>query len=160
MKTNHHIIQLSNLTLLSHILNNNRYPALFTSLLACIVLTGCSTPDTQLKKLGQKIYEQKTWEEPLPPSKFSTDGCSLWPDSVWVECCVSHDTVYWIGGTSEERIQADRELSQCVSSTGHPVIGSIMYYGVRVGGIYWMPTPYRWGFGWDYPQSGPPGEQY
>jgi hypothetical protein len=160
MKVNHHIIQLSNLTLLSHILNNNRYPALFTSLLAWIVLTGCSTPDTQLKKLGQKIYEQKTWEEPLPPSEFSSDGCSLWPDNVWVECCVIHDTVYWIGGTSEERIQADRELSQCVSSTSHPVIGSIMYYGVRAGGIYWMPTPYRWGFGWDYPQSGPPGKQY
>ena len=160
MKANYPIIQLTNLTLLSHILNNNRYSALFTSLLACIVLTGCSTPGTQLKKLGQKIYEQKTWAEPLPPSEFSTDGCSLWPDSVWVECCVIHDTVYWIGGTSEERIQADRELKQCVSSTGHPVIGSIMYYGVRAGGIYWMPTPYRWGFGWEYPQSGPPGEQY
>ena len=160
MKVNYPIIQLYNLTLLSHILNNGRYPALFTSLLACIILAGCSTPDTQLKKLGQKIYDQKTWEEPLPPSEFITDGCSLWPDSVWVECCVIHDTVYWIGGTSEERIQADRELKQCVSSTGHPVIGSIMYYGVRAGGIYWMPTPYRWGFGWEYPQSGPPEKQY
>jgi len=129
-------------------------------LVAFLILTGCSTSDTHLEKLGQKIYEQKIWEEPLPPSEFSSDGCSLWPDSVWVECCVIHDTVYWIGVTSDERMQADRDLRKCVSSTGHPVIGSIMYYGVRAGGVYWIPTPYRWGFGWEYPQSGPPEKLY
>jgi hypothetical protein len=65
-----------------------------------------------------------------------------------------------MGGTREERKQADLALEKCVSQKGHPYIGKIMYYGVRVGGVYWLPTPFRWGFGWSYPQSGPPNKKY
>jgi hypothetical protein len=30
-----------------------------------------------------------------------------------------------------------------------------MYIGVRIGGHAWLPTPWRWGYGWYWPQSGP-----
>lgn len=28
-------------------------------------------------------------------------------------------------------------------------MGSIMYLGIRIGGSPWLPTPWRWGYGWD-----------
>ncbi|MDW7774042.1 MAG: hypothetical protein SCH71_14240 [Desulfobulbaceae bacterium] len=125
-----------------------------------VFLSGCSGPDRHLQQLARDVYAQKSWEPPLPPNEFRSDGCSLWPDYDWLKCCVEHDVVYWLGGTREERKEADRTLEKCVGEKGHPFIGKIMYYGVQAGGVYWLPTPFRWGFGWSYPQSGPPGTQY
>ena len=97
---------------------------------------------------------------PLPPKAFVSDGCSCWPDSDWVECCVQHDLIYWKGGTRLERKEADLKLKECVSKKNNRIIGALMYYGVRMGGVWWLPTPFRWGFGWKYPQSGPPDIPY
>ena len=30
----------------------------------------------------------------LPDRIFTTDGCSVWPDSDWGHCCVEHDISY------------------------------------------------------------------
>jgi hypothetical protein len=92
----------------------------------------------------------------LPPRAFATDGCSAFADDGWVECCVAHDAVYWCGGTAEERRQADRRLEQCVADLGHPRLARLMYLGVRAGGASWIPLPWRWGFGWDFPYDGDP----
>ncbi len=121
---------------------------------------GCSSDQNKIDDLAQSLYSQSIWEEPLPPHAFKSDGCSCWPDSDWVECCIEHDLVYWMGGTRHEKKEADKKLKECVSQKGHPVIATIMYYGVRVGAVWWLPTPFRWGFGWDYPESGPPGKPY
>lgn len=129
-------------------------------LTCCLLFHACSTSDPQLLALSKKIKSEQQWKEPLPPNEFVSDGCSLWPDYDWVECCVAHDSIYWMGGTREDRFKADLSMKECVSSTGHPIMGWIMYYGVRAGGVYWLPTSYRWGFGWEYPQSGPPGTSY
>lgn len=75
----------------------------------------------------------------------------MFPDSDWVECCVSHDIAYWCGGTADERRTADRELGECVVDTGRPTLGWWMGKGVRVGGVPWAPTPWRWGYGRDWP---------
>lgn len=89
---------------------------------------------------------------------FVSDGCSLFPDGwigkqdEWLHCCIEHDAAYWRGGTSEERLYSDQALRQCVSETGHPLIGMLMLGGVRLGGSPLWPTPFRWGFGWDYPR--------
>jgi hypothetical protein len=125
-----------------------------------VLPTGCQGSDQHLKKLAQEVYSQKNWESPLPPYEFASDGCSCWPDYKWVVCCVEHDATYWMGGTKEERKQADIALAECVSHKGYPIVGKIMYYGVRLEGVYWLPTPFRWGFGWRYPQSGPPNKPY
>ena len=29
--------------------------------------------------------------------------------------------------------------------------GVLMFLGVRFGGVHWLPTHWRWGFGHDYP---------
>ena len=126
----------------------------------CLFFGGCTNTNPELIALSQQVYSQKQWEEPLPPNDFVSDGCSLWPDLEWVECCVVHDSVYWLGGSRSERKQADLKMKQCVSKTGHPVTAWIMYFGVRATGVYWLPTSFRWGFGWEYPQSGPPGTPY
>lgn len=85
---------------------------------------------------------------------FTSDGCSGFPDGtpsqqqLWRECCVAHDLAYWRGGTRAERSAADRELGKCVAAAGEPEVAAMMLAGVRVGGAPWLPTPFRWGYGW------------
>jgi hypothetical protein len=83
----------------------------------------------------------------IPPNPFKTDGCSMWPNSKWVDCCVEHDIHYWCGGSSEERRRADRELRDCVRDYASRT-ASVMYVGVRIGGGPCQPFPWRWGYGW------------
>lgn len=90
---------------------------------------------------------------------FTSDGCSSFPDGtlkqreLWLSCCVAHDKAYWIGGTYQERLNADKELETCVAKVGEPEIAKLMLAGVRVGGSPYWPTTYRWGYGWDYPRG-------
>lgn len=87
---------------------------------------------------------------------FTTDGCSSFPNgtleqqSLWMNCCIRHDLSYWKGGSYDERLQADRALARCVAGVGEPAIAKLMLAGVRVGGSPFIPTPYRWGYGWPY----------
>ncbi len=87
---------------------------------------------------------------------FSTDGCSAFPEgtfeqqSLWFDCCISHDLAYWKGGSFAQRQQADRELEACVSQLGEPDIAQLMYHGVRIGGTPHIPAPFRWGYGWPF----------
>jgi hypothetical protein len=113
-----------------------------------------------INKIAAGIYSGSNVQEPLPPHAFKSDGCSCFPDGDWVECCIKHDLVYWRGGTRKERLNADGELKKCVSDKGYPITAFFMYYGVRAGGVWWLPTSFRWGFGWNYPQSGPPDKPY
>ena len=80
------------------------------------------------------------------PSDFRSDGCTLFPDCNYRECCVEHDKDYYFGGTEKERRASDRRLYRCVKQKNKFVAG-LMYLGVRVGGVSWLPTPFRWGFG-------------
>ncbi len=90
---------------------------------------------------------------------FATDGCSAFPDgtlghqSLWLSCCTAHDFSYWKGGTYEERIIADQALKACVEQVGEPTIAALMLAGVRVGGSPYLPTEFRWGYGWPYPRG-------
>ncbi len=85
---------------------------------------------------------------------FTSDGCSVFPDGtwqqqqLWLPCCVAHDLAYWQGGTEAQRLAADEAMQQCVSSIGEPEIASVMLAGVRVGGTPFLPTSFRWGYGW------------
>ena len=94
------------------------------------------------------------------PHPFTTDGCSLWPDGAWRECCVGHDVEYWCAGAAGNRKQADRALRDCVRSHSGPANAFLMYWGVRLGGAGWLPVPWRWGYGYpwldtpDNPSSG------
>ena len=89
---------------------------------------------------------------------FTSDGCSAFPDGtlqqkeLWLSCCTAHDLAYWQGGTYQQRLDADLTLNSCVSSIGQKEIALIMLAGVRVGGSPFLPTPFRWGYGWPYPR--------
>ena len=90
---------------------------------------------------------------------FTTDGCSVFPDGtlehkeLWLSCCTAHDYAYWQGGTYQERLVADQQLQQCVAKVGAPKVAKLMLAGVRVGGSPYLPTPFRWGYGWSYPRG-------
>ncbi len=89
---------------------------------------------------------------------FSTDGCSMFPDGtfqqneLWLSCCTAHDIAYWQGGSFEQRLNADQELKSCVAKVGQPEIAQLMLMGVRGGGTPYLPTSFRWGYGWSYPK--------
>ncbi len=89
---------------------------------------------------------------------FTSDGCSAFPDGtldqkdLWLGCCRAHDLAYWQGGTKQQRQAADAELKECVSAVGEPEIATLMLAGVRVGGTPYLPTGFRWGYGWNYPR--------
>lgn len=87
----------------------------------------------------------------LPPHAFTSDGCSMWPDGDWVECCIEHDIAYWCGGTPNDRRRADATLAQCVASHEHPCLSTVMYNGLRGAGALPLPLPFRWAYGWDWP---------
>lgn len=82
-----------------------------------------------------------------PPSRpFYTDGCSAWPDGRLYGCCVQHDIAYWCGGSSDDRCAADRRLRAC-AEVFDPAQSGLVYLGVRIGGVPWLPFPWRWGYG-------------
>ena len=89
---------------------------------------------------------------------FTSDGCSAFPDGtleqdeLWLQCCTAHDFDYWKGGTYTERLESDRALKQCVAQVGKPELALLMLAGVRVGGTPFLPTKFRWGYGWRYPR--------
>ena len=84
------------------------------------------------------------------PSDFKSDGCSLFPDGNYRDCCVEHDKDYYFGGSSIERKASDKRLYRCVKATRgwqNKVAAPIMWMGVRTLGVSFLPTPFRWGFG-------------
>lgn len=94
--------------------------------------------------------------ETLKP--FASDGCSAFPDGkieqneLWLSCCQQHDLAYWQGGTYQDRLDSDQALKVCVSEVGEPQVALLMLAGVRVGGTPFLPTQFRWGYGWSYPR--------
>lgn len=89
---------------------------------------------------------------------FTSDGCSAFPDgtfdqkTLWLACCERHDFDYWQGGTYQQRLTSDNRLKNCVSKAGESTIAALMLVGVRVGGTPYLPTSFRWGYGWSYPR--------
>lgn len=111
-----------------------------------LLLGGCATytpcdPDAALAVAGLQ-----------PPSNACrVDGCTLAPDLDFTVCCNAHDIHYWVGGSACERKIVDQNFRECIRDADHPILAEIYYYGVRLGGTPYLPTPWRWGFGWDYP---------
>lgn len=83
-------------------------------------------------------------------AEFKSDGCSMFPDGDYVDCCYEHDKAYFGGGNWTARWRADKALYQCVvakKGDEHKFIAPVMWLGVRVGGLPFLPTSFRWGFG-------------
>ena len=109
--------------------------------IAALLLIGLLSPGLSLSQ------EAKTDRHQYPPPDYVSDGCSLWPDGDYRDCCVAHDREYYCGGTRAERKAADRQLYRCVRANGNKYLSRMMWLGVRIGGVGFLPTPFRWGFG-------------
>lgn len=144
-----------------------RIPALIL-LLACVACTPLRSTikppyiinqvvydETGLQQYAQSQCKDSGWNDRRPPFAFTTDGCSLWPDGSWQECCVVHDVSYWCGGPPEVRIEADQGLRACVAKRSASLNAILMYAGVRLGGNRWLPFPWRWGYGYRWPYREP-----
>lgn len=109
-------------------------------------------------KVGSKSLEawQKSNKKVLRP--FTSDGCSMSPDGLpgsepeqkWTQCCVEHDTAYWIGGTRAEKDAADNQLQMCITQKGYPEIAKIYKLFVKQFGGPNSSQSFRWGYGWNY----------
>ena len=87
------------------------------------------------------------------PENFVSDGCTSFPDKDYVDCCVQHDLAYFKGGSWTARWRADGELRKCVAAKQgwwHKPVSILMWSGVRVFGVPFLPTKFRWGFGRDF----------
>ena len=108
----------------------------------------------QLERHADDLCRERRGSTNLPPHHFTTDGCSGWPDSTWVRCCIEHDIAYWCGGSCKDREHADEVLRECVAANGGPWgMGTMMYLGTRLGGPPWYPFSFRWAYGWDWPHG-------
>lgn len=88
---------------------------------------------------------------PVPPREFYSDGCSVFMDGNWADCCIEHDVAYWCGGSYWKRLHADVKLGGCVMDKGYPVVGQfaglLMPPVIQITGMSIWPTWYRWGYG-------------
>ena len=89
---------------------------------------------------------------------LKTDGCTLAPEFDFRNCCDEHDLTYCKGGSEADRLRADEVFRDCIREKPHAILGDLYYLGVRFGGIGVLPTPWRWGFGWEWPYSAAPIE--
>lgn len=90
------------------------------------------------------------------PENFKSDGCSHFPDGDYLDCCVRHDLAYSKGGSWKARWRADNQLRKCVAAKNgwwHKPLAPVMWAGVRIGGVSFLPTPFRWGFGKQKPKG-------
>ena len=90
-----------------------------------------------------------------PPADFVGDGCTLFPDGNYRECCYLHDLDYFRGGRGEERRASDKRLYRCVRGKKgwqNELAAPVMLLGVRILGDSWMPASFRWGFGQKKPK--------
>lgn len=136
-------------------------------LLACLVSISCTPTRSTIKPpypyRGQEFSAEEIAQvanetcaiEPGPATEihpFTTDGCSMWPDGSWRECCIEHDIQYWCASSDPSRKQADRRLRQCAREKSNGVNAFLIWLGTRLGGPHWLPFPWRWGYGYSWLQ--------
>ena len=87
---------------------------------------------------------------------FTTDYCSCYPDgttnvpNAWKHCCLQHDSLYWKGGTKQQRMVADSLLYTCICQAGYQNKARLMHRFVRFWGSPYFPFSWRWGYGWRF----------
>lgn len=114
------------------------------------VVDGVTYDEAGLQRYAAAQCSASPAAAPRPPNPFTTDGCSLWPDGAWKDCCIVHDVSYWCAGPAARR-EADRRLRACVDERSGSANAWLMYFGVRLGGSRLLPLPWRWGYGYPWP---------
>lgn len=105
-----------------------------------VLTTGIILSAAEVERIANKV-------DGIEMKPFITDGCTMSPDFNFRECGVLHDLAYWAGGTRDERRAADLQFHQGVERKAGKILARIYWLGVRFGGVPWLPSPWRWGFG-------------
>jgi len=122
-------------------------PKIVGSSLACLLALSFLAPPaaiSQTSDIGQTVADDR-----LPDGRKS-DGCTLIGGDEFRACCVAHDRDYFYGGTIKQRRASDKRLFECINgkkSFGAKLAAPFIWLGVRIGGLPFLPTPFRWGFG-------------
>lgn len=79
-----------------------------------------------------------TFDKYTVPENFESDGCSLWPDGSWIDCCRLHDYLRSVMDKLQLSMgQTDEIFLQCMVATDHTWMGILMFTGLTLfGGIY------------------------
>ena len=99
--------------------------------------------------VGGSFASAQSADGDILPSGKKSDGCTLIADGNIRDCCVAHDKDYFRGGTRQERRDSDKRLYECVCKKGgwNKLAAPFIWLGVRIGGLPFLPTGFRWGFG-------------
>ncbi len=82
---------------------------------------------------------------------FVSDGCTMFVDRSWGACCIEHDRAYWQGGSMDTRQIVDEKFKDCMyKKTQSKILSIASYVVVRMGGVPYLATPWRWGYGWSF----------
>ncbi len=82
---------------------------------------------------------------------YVSDGCSLYYDGDYGDCCEIHDMAYWQWGPMYKKLLADANLYACIAEKWHNFRENWMFAWVLFGWNPGIPTAFRWGFGYPYP---------
>ena len=104
------------------------------------------------EKIGGMEREIKAIYDNPPKKSFIFDGASGCPENISKlidEAAFPHDVRYWLGGSEDDRMVADLKLGvDVIRRCGRShTEAKIVFDFVRIGGVSWLPTPWRWGFG-------------
>lgn len=87
---------------------------------------------------GKGTSVDKTFASPV------SDGCTMWFDGDYKDCCVQHDLEYLKGGNNwRTRLRADNMLFICVAGKKglwHIALAPVMWAGVRIFGSDLSPS--------------------
>ncbi len=115
-----------------------------------LLFTFCSVLVSGQTTVKKESEAKQSAQKDIPPG-FKSDVCTMFPDGSYGDCCVTHDLEYYKGeGSFKARLASDKRLYKCVRDKKgfkHKIIAATMYLGVRIGGVPFLPTPFRWGFG-------------
>lgn len=97
----------------------------------------------QQSKAADSKMSRFTQEHKILPPGFVSDGCTMWFNADYKDCCVQHDLDYFnTGNRWRGRFRADNRLFLCVAGKNgswHLLVAPVMWSGVRIFGSDWLP---------------------
>ncbi len=78
------------------------------------------------------------------PAPVASDGCTMWFDGDYKDCCFRHDADYARGSDNwRTRLRADNRLFICIAAkegAWHFALAPVMWTAVRIFGSDWSPS--------------------
>ena len=127
-------------------------------LVAWLIFDRFVYPDTTPAMIAEAETRSMSVTGQIPPRPFVFDGCTAIPEHVfgWIDItqsCLEHDYAYWAGGTSADRLKADRALRDGIQEKGWLLWpeSQIVYWTLRLVGDTFIARAFNrnWGHGYN-----------